>query len=312
MTGWRIVGHSDIGPIAFADPLKEPMEPCRCRKNMPRIALVLAIPLLAACCVAPRALAQQAAFETISLRATPPADSHTPHMRVLPNGDLIASAVPVVTLLSYAYEVPSNGSAQISPLPAWTNSAKYDIEARAPANAIPPDLPSGEARLRSREMMRALLADRFGLVMQVENKMMPVYALTVAPAGPKLQQSDLTEKDCGFGNALEACHSFAGGLGHPLNGKAITMDNMAHYISNWTDLPVVDRTALSGLYSVSTEGWLPMRLPPPRPGAAPAANPFAGLPTIFTVLGKIGLELTKQEDTLPVYTVERIQRPAIK
>jgi hypothetical protein len=46
-----------------------------------------------------------------------------------------------------------------------------------------------------------------------------------------------------------------------------------------------------------------MRLPPPPPGAAPAANPFAGLPTIFTVLGKLGLEL-------PVYTVEHIARPA--
>jgi hypothetical protein len=39
-------------------------------------------------------------------------------------------------------------------------------------------------------------------------------------------------------------------------------------------------------------------------------NPFAGLPTIFTVLGKLGLELKRQEDILPVYTVERIERPA--
>jgi uncharacterized protein (TIGR03435 family) len=53
-----------------------------------------------------------------------------------------------------------------------------------------------------------------------------------------------------------------------------------------------------------------MRLPSPPPNAAPAANPFAGLPTIFTVLGKLGLELNRQEDVLPVYTVEHIERPA--
>lgn len=54
-----------------------------------------------------------------------------------------------------------------------------------------------------------------------------------------------------------------------------------------------------------------MRLPPPPPNATTAeANPFTGLPTIFTVLGKLGLELKRQEDTLPVYTVERIERPA--
>jgi hypothetical protein len=35
-------------------------------------------------------------------------------------------------------------------------------------------------------------------------------------------------------------------LGHPLNAKAIDMDDLIHYIGNWTDLPVVNRTALSG------------------------------------------------------------------
>jgi hypothetical protein len=44
--------------------------------------------------------------------------------------------------------------------------------------------------------------------------------------------------------------------------------------------------------------------------ATPAVNPFAGLPTIFTVLGKLGLELKRQEDVLPVYTVQRIERPS--
>jgi hypothetical protein len=39
-------------------------------------------------------------------------------------------------------------------------------------------------------------------------------------------------------------------------------------------------------------------------------NHFAVLPTIFTILGKLGLELKRQEDILPVYPVERIERPA--
>ena len=32
-------------------------------------------------------------------------------LQVLPNGDLIANAVPVVMLLSYAYDAPANPSA---------------------------------------------------------------------------------------------------------------------------------------------------------------------------------------------------------
>jgi hypothetical protein len=35
------------------------------------------------------------------------------------------------------------------------------------------------------------------------------------------------------------------------------MDDLVHYIENWTDLPVVNRTALSGLFASETGGsWL--------------------------------------------------------
>jgi uncharacterized protein (TIGR03435 family) len=251
-------------------------------------------------------VAQSQAFATITIK---PARSADPRWQVSPSGDLIASAVPVIALLSYAYDVPVNGSPRLSTLPNWTLSAKYDIEAKARANAIPPSLPDTELRSRIQQMIRELLADGFRLVIRAENKTMSVYALTVAGGGAKLQKLALTEKDCAFDAGQEACHSFVGGLGHPLNAKAVDMDDLVHYIGNWTDLPVVNRTAVSGLFTVNTEGWAPMRLPPPPPNANLAVNPFASLPTIFTVLGKLGLELKRQEDVMPVYTVERIERP---
>ena len=255
--------------------------------------------------------AQSHAFAAITIKPAATADPRGARLRMLPNGDLIASAVPVITLLSYAYDVPANPSPRLSTLPDWTLREKYDIEAKAPANAVPSGFPASGVRVRTQQMIRELLADRFGLVMRAENQAMPVYALIVGNGGPKLQKSAIPEKDCLDDRGAEVCHSFAGGLGHPLNANAIDMDDLVHYIGNWTDLPVVNRTALGGLFRISTEGWVPMRLPPPPPGAAPAANPFAGLPTIFTVLGKLGLELKRQEDILPVYTVERIERPAV-
>jgi uncharacterized protein (TIGR03435 family) len=253
------------------------------------------------------AVAQSQAFATITIKPARSADARNTRMQVLPNGDLIASAVPVVRLLSYAYDVPVNPSPRLSGLPEWRET--YDIEAKAPANAVPSGLQESEKRRRIQGMIRKLLADRFKLEMQVEQKTMTVYALTVANGGPKLQRSAKAEKDCIFDTGQQGCHDFAGGLGHPLNAKAIDMDDLAGYITNWTDLPVVNRTALSGLFTVNTEGWVPMRLPPPPPNSTPDVNAFAGLPTIFTVLGKLGLELKRQEDTLPVYTVERIERP---
>ena len=260
--------------------------------------------------VALPAVAHSQAFATINIKPARSPDPRNGRVQVLPNGDLIASAVPVISLLSYAYDVPVNPSPRLSPLPGWTFREKYDIEAKAPANAIPASLHGSEVRSRIQHMIRRLLADRFRLVMRVENRTMSVYALTVASGGPKLQKASIAEKNCTFDIDPGGCHNFVGGLGHPLNAKAIDMDDLVHYIGNWTDFPVVNRTALSGLFTVNTKGWIPMRLPPPPPNATRAVNAFAGLPTIFTVVSKLGLELKQQEDILPVYTVERLERPA--
>jgi uncharacterized protein (TIGR03435 family) len=255
-------------------------------------------------------VAQSQAFAKITIRPARADDPRNPRVQVLPDGDLIANAVPAITLLSYAYDVPVNGSPRLSPLPDWTVRERFDIEAKAPANAITPGLEDSEVRSRIQQMIRGLLADRFKLVIRVESKAMSVYALTVAGDGPKLQRPAITRMDCIFDTDPEGCHNFVAGFGHPLNAKAIDMDDLAHYIGNWTDLPVVNRTALSGLFTVDTEGWLPMRLPPPPPNATPDVSHFAGLPSLFTVLGKLGLELRRQEDSLPVYAVEHIERPA--
>src|SRR5438094_8185948 len=81
------------------------------------------------------AIAQSQAFATITIKPARSADARNTRVQVLPNGDLIASAVPVVRLLSDAYDVPVNPSPRLSGLPGWRET--YDIEAKAPANTIP-------------------------------------------------------------------------------------------------------------------------------------------------------------------------------
>ena len=67
--------------------------------------------------VALPAVAQSQAFATITIKTARSADARIAHVQVLPNGDLIASAVPVIALLSYAYDVPVNPSPRLSPFP---------------------------------------------------------------------------------------------------------------------------------------------------------------------------------------------------
>lgn len=249
------------------------------------------------------------AFATISITPSRSTDPRNERMRVLPNGDLTAQAVSLASLLSFAYDVPANPSPRLSGLPGWSLE-RYDIEAKAAPGAFPSGVSSIEALHQAQQMMRELLAKRFALDFDVEEKKMPVYALSVASGGPKLQQSPVAQEPCVFDTDPAGCHTFVIGFGHPLRARAVDMDDLAHYIENWTDLPVINRTGLRKLFTLNTGGWRPMRLPPPPPGATPNPSVFATLPTVFTVLADLGLTLDKKDATVPVYTIERIEQPA--
>jgi hypothetical protein len=98
-------------------------------------------------------VAQSQAFAKVTIRPARSADAPNMRMQVLPNGDLIANAVPLAMLLSYAYDVPVNPSPRFSPLPEWTILERYDIEGKAPANAITPSLQDNESRSRTHPFM---------------------------------------------------------------------------------------------------------------------------------------------------------------
>lgn len=253
------------------------------------------------------AFTQAQSFATIDVKPALSVEPQSMRVRVLPNGDLIGTSVNVITLINEGYDVPSNPSERLSNLPSWVYSEKYDIVAKASSGAKQLSSSNPNATKLIRDMFRQVLTDRFHLAMQVEDKSMPVYALVVAGDGPKLKRSTLA--DCIFDTAPDGCHSFVIGFGHPLNARAIDMDDLAHYIENWTDLPVVNRTALTGLYTVSTEGWRPMRLPPPPSNGAGDVD-FTQLPNIDAILSRLGLELHRQEAVLPIYKVEHIERPS--
>jgi hypothetical protein len=58
-------------------------------------------------------------------------------LQLLPDGELIAHAVLVIDLISYAYDVPSsNPSPRLNSLPDWIYGDRYDIEAEASPYAI--------------------------------------------------------------------------------------------------------------------------------------------------------------------------------
>jgi hypothetical protein len=73
-------------------------------------------PVLVSFFVAISALSQSQTFENVTIKPVRSADPRSIRLQVLPNGELIAHGVLVIELISYAYDVPSNPSADDPPI----------------------------------------------------------------------------------------------------------------------------------------------------------------------------------------------------
>ena len=99
-----------------------------------------------------------------------------------PGGAFEMVNVPVARLVMYAYDVQDY---QVVGGPGWARTDRFDIAARAGRDVSTVDM---------RLMVRALLRDRFSLVMHQEQREMPLYTLVLARAdgrlGPQLKKND--------------------------------------------------------------------------------------------------------------------------
>jgi uncharacterized protein (TIGR03435 family) len=173
----------------------------------------------------------------------------------------------------------------------------YDIQATADKGAFPPGLTTEARVLGMRLMLQALLEDRFKLRIRRGPKEQPVYTLVVGKGGPKLEKSKFQEQDCGDTGpkwlSNPACHFLDGGNdGNDggLHGASVIIANVVEYINDFTDLPLFDKTGLTGFYNVQTEGWAPMNAKLPD-----ASVDNSERPTLFDVFEKLGLQMSRKK-----------------
>ena len=93
---------------------------------------------------------------------------------ILPDGRFEAQHATLVDLIATAYGVAAD---QVSGGPSWIEWNHYDVAAQAPANTRAGAVPF---------MLQSLLADRFGLVVHEETKLVPGYVLSLGPGKHKL------------------------------------------------------------------------------------------------------------------------------
>ena len=175
--------------------------------------------------------------------------------------------------------------------PMWLESKRYEVLAKAPKGATNADL---------QPMLRALLADRFKLVVRADTKAMPAYLLLVGKGEPKLKKADPSEQSgCGFrAPSPQPAPVVAGST--PLDMTAFcknaTMEQFAQLVRYNLPYPVVDKTGLKGNWDL--EFHLAM---PPRPD---------GLTVADALKGQLGLKLELGTAPLPVEVVESVAEPS--
>jgi len=255
------------------------------------------------------ALARTQQFTSVVVKPSASSAPGASRLQFLPNGDLIGHSIPVIELIGLAYALPDNPSPRLASIPDWAVRERFDIDAKTSASLKLGTKDIQAQRRTIQKLLQMLLKDNFGLLLKVRTVTTPIYALTISVDDEKLTTSTIRPTDCILDIGSDGCHSFAIGFGHPLNTRGADMSDLALYLENWTDLPVVDRTATTGLFAMHSQGWQQMNLPPAPPGAAGTGTEFGSLTKLSAVLDGLGLQLHREEGRLPFYTVERLDHP---
>ena len=285
-------------------------------------ALAVAGPMAVGLMNAPAIRAQTSErfqFEVASVKPHQPGDQQFAGPQILPGGRFTSRA-PLFLIIALAYDLSVQGVPRMSGVPSWVSSldSVYDIEATAPKDALLEGLSKKDRTDRQRSMLQALLADRFKLVVHREMKEMAVYAVVVGKGGSRLEKADIDEKDCPAtpdgpptGDGTVVCHRFNGGRGRGLHARAVDMADLASWVEQWTDRPLLDKTGIKGLYKIETTPWLPMAVAtsPSPPGTKQDGADVSDLPTLFTVFERLGLKMESQKDQVEFVVIDHIEKP---
>ena len=216
----------------------------------------------------------------------------------------------VSSLIREAYQTTGDASLLIfatTPIeggPAWMSSDRYSIQATAEGS------PSLE--MMRGFMLQALLEDRFQLKIHKETRQVPVYALTVAKGGPKLQAT--REGSCvpaptvRLTPGLQPCGIPKRGVtGDDLIGE--TMADFCRLLSlpDSSDRPVIDKTDITGMFDLSIPD-------PSELSAMRRVHPEDAIPDpldkLRTLVQRFGLNLVSTKGPAEFLVIDHVERPS--
>jgi bla regulator protein blaR1 len=239
-------------------------------------------------CVA--AFGQTAVFEAASIKLGDPASPETStHWSA---GMVRIKGMTLKGLIVSAYEVREY---QVAGGPKWLDGDRYDITAKLERVEGQSDTPANwrERQLRMHAALRAFLAERFQLAFHEEAKLGPGYALVVAKSGFKLKP-------------MEGAPGMSASSGPGrMTVKGGAMESLATSLSAELRMPVVNETAVPGVYEFKLE-YAPE-------GSAEASSPDKPMrPSLFTALQEtLGLKLESRKVSVKLLVIDKAEKPEI-
>jgi uncharacterized protein (TIGR03435 family) len=238
-------------------------------------------------------------------------------------GQISLQAITLKSLISIAWDIYSDD--MLVGAPKWLDSDKFDIIAKvAPeslgANPTPsnPQIDFTDLQV----MLRALLIERFKMVVHTEDR--PVSAYTLVAVNPKLKKADpLNRTGCKEGAGPDGKDPR---IANPAVSRLVTCLNMtmAQFAEQlrvqaggylFQSPPILDATGLEGAYDI-TINFSPVQFTGGRggdaaaqpAGGAPSASDPSGAVTVFDALSKqLGLKLEKQKRPVSVLVLDHVE-----
>ncbi len=229
-------------------------------------------------------------FQVADVHKSAPASNPAMQGGVLRGGRVEMRRATVLDLIKIAYGIDPD---LVFGGPNWLDWDRFDVIAKSPVGTPPATV---------KLMLRALLADRFKLVVHRDAKPVPGFVLTVSKGNPKLKQAD------GSGETGCSAHLQRGEGAIPYwaaTCRNMTMQAFAETLrgldTRYLASPVADKTSLAGAWDFDLQ-WTDKRN---------LSDAGAEAVTLFDAVDRqLGLKLVTGRVPMPVLVVDRVnQKP---
>ena len=215
----------------------------------------------------------------------------SPTMRRVAGNRFSVTGMPLLPLIMDAYNLRNW---QIVGGPTWVNIDQWDIEAVADdgVNLQLFDFENPSRPTLSALMVQSLVENRFQFKFHRETKELPVYELTVAKNGPKLNVSK--------GQSAVNRRVTRG----EIDIQAYPFATFVYLLARQLDHALIDRTNLKGLYDIKLQWSTELKT-----GVETSSS--LDHPPIFTALQEqMGLRLESSKGPVEVLVIDSVQRPS--